>query len=110
MMSNDANSKRQRFSTEGGVEDPWNEKKEFQHIGIPSLFKMFEGKLPMYLVEENAENKEDMVDINLNIYGTKEQPIFSAADIGKLCHYKDGAAIQQCQSYQGKQTMLVLLL
>ena len=99
MMSKDANNKRQRVSAEGGVEDPWN-KKQCQQIGLPSLFKMFEGKLPKHLVEDSVENKEDMVDINLNIYGTEEQPIFLAADIGKLCHYKDRNVIQQCQSYR----------
>ena len=100
MMSKDANNKRQRVSAGGGVEDPWNNK-QCQQIGLPSLFKIFEGKLPKHPLEDNLNNKEDMVDIQLNIYGDQERPIFLAADIGKLCNYDKSNLWKMCKTYAG---------
>ena len=99
-MSKDANNKRQRVSAGGGVEEPWNNK-QCQQIGLPSLFKMFEGKLPKHLLQDNLENKEDMVEIQLNIYGDQERPIFLAGDIGKLCGMHEKHVPEKIKAYKG---------
>ena len=95
------NNKRQRVHDDGTVEEPWN-KKQKQNLGFPLLFQMFEGKLPRYLLDDKIENKDEMKDVSLNIYGNAAVPNFLGNDVGQLCKYEESRVRRQLVEWKGK--------
>jgi undecaprenyl pyrophosphate synthase len=89
------NHKRKLVSDDGSIEEPWN-KKQRQQLGLPALFQIFEGKMPRL-----GDEDEKSMDVAINIYGTAEEPIFLAADVGKICDLAERSTRDKCESYEG---------
>jgi hypothetical protein len=53
------------------------------------------------MLETDVEDKEECIDIQLNIYGTTGNPIFLAGDIGRLCGLHEKYVPEKIKAYKG---------